>query len=420
MHKMSKLIINGGRKLNGDVLVHGAKNSSLPLLAASFLCNDESVIHNCPDLSDVDASIRILKHLGCTVERDGDTITVNSKNAQGCDVPDVLMREMRSSIIFLGAVLAKNKRARLSFPGGCELGPRPIDLHLKALRQMGVEIFEHHGMLECIVNGELKGVPIQLAFPSVGTTENIMISAVTAKGITTIINAAREPEICDLAEYLNKCGARISGHGCGTIYIEGVESLKGCEHTVIPDRIAAATFMAATAVTGGRVNLKGVVPEHLMPFISVFHEAGCDIKISDDSLLIDSSSRLSPMKNIRTMPYPGFSTDAQAIVMAMACVADGTSVFVENIFDSRYKHAGELCRLGAKIKVEGRVAIVEGVRELTAAATHATDLRGAAAIAVASLCAQGTSTMDGLHHLDRGYDRFEERMRGLNADIRRE
>lgn len=405
--------------MNGELHVQGAKNSALPILTSAYLCNSPSIIHNCPDLSDVDASCRILKYLGCTVEREGDSVTISPSSIDKYDIPEALMREMRSSIVFLGAICAKLGRARISFPGGCELGPRPIDLHLSALRQLGVAIEEDHGWLNCKVDGRLKGANIILSFPSVGATENILLSAVTASGTTTIVNAAREPEIGDLADFLCKCGAKISGAGESAITIEGVETLHGCEHSVIPDRIVVATYMTAAAITGGNITLKGVIMDHINPVMPAFIEAGCKVQAKDNTLNIQRPGVLKPVKYVRTMPYPGFPTDAQAPVMAMECLAQGTSIFIENIFASRYKHAAELIRLGAKIKIEGKVAIVEGVKSLYGACVEATDLRGGAALVVAGLAAEGYTTVKGLHHIDRGYSRIEDQLSILGAKIRR-
>jgi len=416
---MSRLIVNGGRPLHGELQIQGAKNSALPILIATLLCQTPSVLHNCPDLSDVDASCSILKYLGCSVKKNGENIVVNPISADKYDIPDELMREMRSSIVFLGAICAKLGRARISFPGGCELGPRPIDLHLSSLRQLGVVIEEDHGWLNCHTNGRLRGTNIVLSFPSVGATENIMLASVTAKGTTTIVNAAREPEIVDLANFLIKCGAKIKGAGESVITIEGVDKIYGCEYTVIPDRIVAATYMAAAAITGGDLTLKGINVEHLNPVFPAFREAGCIVETSGNMLRISRIGKLYPVKNIRTMPYPGFPTDAQAPVMAMSTLACGTSVFIENIFENRYKHTSELRRLGANIKVEGKVAIVEGVKKLYGAPVEATDLRGGAALVVAALAAEGQTVVTGLRHIDRGYASIERDLQSVGADIHR-
>ncbi|MBQ6569543.1 MAG: UDP-N-acetylglucosamine 1-carboxyvinyltransferase [Clostridia bacterium] len=416
---MEKLFINGSVPLKGEITVNGAKNSSLPILACALLCEGTTCIHNCPELSDVDATVKILTHLGCRVSREGSDITVCTDGCCRCDVPDSLMSEMRSSIVFLGAILARCRSARLSFPGGCELGPRPIDLHLAALRRLGAQIDETGGTLDCKCDRGLCGNTVTLSFPSVGATENTMIAAAAASGRTVIQNAAREPEICDLADFLNKAGAQIYGSGESTIIIDGVPKLHGCEHTVIPDRIEAATFMAASAVTGGDLIIRDVVPRHLQPVIPVFEQAGCDIKCLQNIITVKSPARLGPFKCIRTLPYPGFPTDAQAIVMAASTVAQGTSIFIENIFDSRYKHTHELRRMGAEIKTEGRMAVVQGVDHLTGTGVTATDLRGGAALVVAGLCAHGQTAIGGLNLLDRGYAHLARRLRGVGADIER-
>lgn len=416
---MDKFIIEGPGRLFGELWVHGAKNSTLPLLAATLLCRTQAVLHNCPALSDVDTALRILQNLGCTVSREGHSLTVDAEVLSDDEIPESLMREMRSSIVFLGAIISRLGKARLSFPGGCELGPRPIDLHLAALRKLGAEIREDHGCLECNAPGGLRGCPISLSFPSVGATENVMLAAVCARGTTILSNAAREPEICDLAEFLNACGGRVSGAGGSVIVIEGVPFLSGCEHRVIPDRIVAATYLAAAAATGSDLLLHQVRPAHLSLVLPVFEEAGCILKAQGDQLQIRSPRRLRPVHIVRTMPYPGFPTDAQAPVMAMTCVADGSSMFVENIFESRYKHAGELLRLGASIKVEGRVAVVEGVPCLSGAPVQAPDLRGGAALLIGGLAAEGTTILTGLQHLDRGYESPETALSAVGARIRR-
>ena len=416
---MSKLIIEGPNKLRGEISVHGAKNSALPLLAASMLCGTECILHNCPRLSDVDTAVKILNYLGCKVTRSGGNLAIDPSGVNKSEIPDCLMREMRSSIVFLGAMVSRTGKAKLSFPGGCELGPRPIDLHLSALRKMGVCIRENHGCLNCEVCGKLQGCNIVFSFPSVGATENVMIAAVLAKGTTVIKNAAKEPEICDLADFLNKCGAKICGAGESTITIEGVDSLSGCEHCVIPDRIAATTFMAAAAITGGNLLIKNINPHHLEPVLPVFEESGCSLLVGSNWLKISAPERVLPIKNVRTMPYPGFPTDAQAPVMAVTCRAKGTSVFVENIFESRYKHVGELLRLGAHIKVEGRVAVVEGVKRLSGAPVEAPDLRGGAALIIAGLSADGITQVSGIKHVDRGYEEIEKSLVAVGAHIKR-
>lgn len=416
---MSKLMIRGLHRLEGSIHIQGAKNSALPVLAASYICEGKSIIHNCPSLTDVGATMSILRHLGCQTEKDGNTVTVDSTGAAGYEIPDILMREMRSSIVFLGAMIARCGRAVLSFPGGCELGPRPIDLHLQALGELGLKIENEHGRLICSTSGRMKGCEISLPIPSVGTTENIMLAACTARGRTHIHNAAREPEISDLADFLNGCGARIQGAGESSIVIDGVSELHGAEHTVIPDRIAASTYMSAAAVTGGSITVTGVIPAHLRPVLPCFAEAGCEIEASGRSVSLTAPGRLGRIKSLRTMYYPGFPTDSQPTTMAMASVAKGTSVFVETIFDSRFNHASELVRMGAKIKVEGKVAVVEGVNRLSAAKVQSGDLRGGAALVVAALAADGVTEIGGVHHIDRGYENIEGVLCSLGADVTR-
>lgn len=416
---MSKLQIEGCRNLRGEVTVQGSKNSTLPILAATVLCEDECVIHNCPCLSDVDVSMKILRYLGFSVNRSGHSLVVNTRTMKGDSIPDSLMRQMRSSIIFLGAILTRLGRARLTFPGGCELGPRPIDLHLDALSKMGAEILEEHGEIICSAPKGLKGASVALSFPSVGATENIMIAATLAKGTTTITNAAREPEIEDLADFLNKCGACVHCAGEGTVVIEGVSRIHGTSHDIIPDRIVAATLMSACAVTGSEIVLRDVIPAHMGAIIPAFEEAGCDVSVKDGVMKISAPQRLKPLRLVRTTPYPGFPTDAQAPLMAAATVAKGTSVFIETIFESRYKHVGEFLRMGARVKSEGRVAVVEGVKELYGSNLCAQDLRGSAALVVASLAAQGTTVIDTTKYLERGYEDFDVTLTSLGADVKK-
>ncbi len=376
------------------------------------------MLHNCPALSDVDAACRILSYLGCRIEREGHTVIVNTDNLTHFDVPDALMQEMRSSVVFLGAIAARLGKARISFPGGCDLGARPIDLHLSALRQLGMSVKEEHGYLDCAVEGRLHGAKIALSFPSVGATENIMLAAVTAEGQTTITNAAQEPEIVDLADFLNKCGARIVGAGKSEILINGVERLHGAEHTVIPDRIVAVTYLCCAAATGGELLLKQVRSTDIVTVLPVLKEMGCKLITAEDSIYIKGCPRLRSGGTIRTMPYPGFPTDAQAPLMALAALTDSTTVFVENIFENRFKHAGELRRMGADIKIEGKVAVVQGVERLYGAPVQATDLRGGAALVIAGLAAEGSTTIGQIHHIKRGYEKIEENLRMLGVDIR--
>ena len=414
---MEKLKITGGVPLVGELAVQGAKNSALPLLAAAVLVRGKTVLHNCPDLTDVDAACKILSYLGCRVHREGGTVEVDASRVNRYDVPDDLMREMRSSIVFLGAISARMHAAQISFPGGCELGPRPIDLHLLGLRQLGLHIKEEYGLLDCELNSKrFVGSRISFSFPSVGATENIMIAAATA----VISNAAQEPEIIALAEFLNQCGAKIYGAGKSTIVIEGVPVLTETEYRVIPDRIVAVTYLCAAAATGGEIMLTDVFTDQLDSVFPVLDQMGCKLRISDRSVYLKAPLRLKAAKTIRTMPYPGFPTDAQAPIMSVTTLASGTTIFVENVFESRYKHVGELVRMGANIKVEGKVAVVEGVRSLYSASVESTDLRGGAALVVAGLAASGVTTIGRLNHIDRGYEKIEENLVKLGGRIYRE
>lgn len=416
---METFVIKGGNRLEGEVDVQGAKNAVLPILAATLLNGEKNVIYHCPDLRDVSMTIAVLESLGCTVERQGQVLVVDSAGLCQCKIEESLMRQMRSSIIFLGAIIARCKKAVVSMPGGCEIGNRPIDLHLKALKRLGVEITEAHGYIHCEAPA-LHGEQIQLDFPSVGATENVLLAACMAEGVTTLSNAAREPEIVDLAMFLNRMGAKISGAGTDTIQIEGVQKLYGVEHTIMPDRIVAATYMAAAAATGGSMILRNADASHMGAMIHVLKEMGCRIYHEKSRLILRAPhGRLQSTQKLITMPYPGFPTDIQSPFMALASVAEGTTIFVENIFENRYQHVEELGRMGADITVDGRVAVVRGTERLSGAKVVAKDLRGGAALVVAGLCAEGETEIQNIQYIDRGYETMEKCLSACGANIRR-
>lgn len=416
---MSYYKIQGGRPLEGRLAIHGAKNSVLPILAAALLAPGESVIENCPRLSDVSATLDILRLLGCKVEWEGDTVTVDASALSRCCVPESLMREMRSSVIFLGALLARVGEAELFYPGGCELGPRPIDLHLAALRTLGAEILEEQGSLCCRRGGKSPGDrEICLSIPSVGATENAMLAACGRDGITTIVGAAREPEIVDLQGFLQAMGARIQGAGESVITVEGGAPLHPARYRVMGDRMAAATYLCAAAAAGGQVEITAVDPGTLTAVLACLSQAGCRLRTGENFVALEHQGPLNGIPPVRTAPYPGFPTDAQAVLMAALAGGRGSTMFVENMFESRYGHVDELRRMGAEIQIDGRVAVVTGVGRLRGAALRGTDLRGAAALAVAALGAEGVSTLSQLRHIRRGYENFAGNLRQLGAEIR--
>ncbi len=415
---MSQLLGRGGRSLKGEVTIQGAKNSVLPILAATLLTADTVRLRRCPRLRDVETSIRILKALGCEARWEGDTLAVDTAGMSGCAIPDTLMREMRSSVIFLGAILARCGQAELTAPGGCELGPRPIDLHLAGLRALGTEIDDSADTLRCRA-GKLTGREIVLGTPSVGATEDLMLAACGAEGVTVISNAAREPEIEDLQEFLNTCGADVKGAGSSTVVIRGQQALHGGTYTVMPDRIVAATYLCAAASAGGDIFLRDAREEHLSTVTAALREAGCDITGDTAGIRCRRAGRLTAPHPIRTAPYPGFPTDAQAVVMAALLRCRGAAVFEENLFSSRYRHVDELARMGGVIRVSGRVAVVLGTKRLHGAPVRCTDLRGGAALCVAALAAEGETTITELRHIDRGYERIERDLSALGAEIRR-
>ncbi len=417
---MSKLVINGGRKLSGEIAVGGAKNSVLPLLAATLLVKGKSVLHNCPDLTDVATSLKLLEALGCKCNFNDGTVTVDASAADKCTVPYELMRKMRSSIVFMGALAARFGMAELSSPGGCEIGSRPIDIHLEALRKMGLNISEHNGILRCkSQNPRLCGTDITLPFPSVGATENVILASAVCNGVTVLRNAAREPEISDLAEFLNSCGAKISGYGTDTVTIHGVDALHPSEHEVMPDRIVAATYISCAAVTGSELFIKNARRNDMDAVISAFEKTGCTFRDNRNGITVTPPKRLSRIGKLGTLVYPGFPTDACPLLIAAMCYADGTSVFIENIFENRYKFTYELKRLGADIKTEGRMAVVEGKNRLYGACVCAADLRGGAALVAAALAAEGRTEIDKVCYIDRGYEKIENVLTSVGADIKR-
>ncbi|MBQ8264946.1 MAG: UDP-N-acetylglucosamine 1-carboxyvinyltransferase [Oscillospiraceae bacterium] len=410
--------VRGGRPLSGTVKVQGSKNAVLPIMAASILGGGISCLKGCPDLSDVDASAQILRHLGCSVERSGDAITIDSTPMRYCHIPHELMLKMRSSVMFMGAILARKGEVRLSTPGGCELGSRPIDLHLKALKALGAEISEEGGEVCCRAE-RLRGANIYLEFPSVGATENTMLAACAAEGETVITNAACEPEIEDLQSFLIKKGADIEGAGTPIIKVHGFTPRERVVHRIMPDRIAASTYLCAAASAGGELLLENAEPQHFSTVIAALKNMGCGIISGSDYVRIRCFGDLRAGKPIITKPYPGFPTDAQALLMASCLAADGTSVFVENIFENRYRHVPELRRFGGDIRTEGRVAMVTGVGRLKAAPVTATDLRGGAAMIIAALAAEGETLIYDSGHIERGYENIDYCLASLGADIQK-
>ncbi|GBF34452.1 UDP-N-acetylglucosamine 1-carboxyvinyltransferase [Desulfocucumis palustris] len=412
---MAKFMIVGGHRLQGKISVSGSKNASLPILAATLLNPGESVIHGVPLLKDVEVMIEVLQYLGARVTREGSTVRVNAAAINCWDVSEELTRKMRASNLVLGPMLSRFKKITISHPGGCDIGSRPMNLHLKGLANMGARITEKFGYITAEANC-LAGSEIHLDMPSVGATENIMMAAVLGKGVTIIRNAAREPEIVDLQNFLNKMGADVKGAGTDIIKIKGVASLGGTEHTVIPDRIEAGTHMIAAAITGGDVTVANVIPEHVESLIAKLKETGAQITVGDDTLRVTSRGRPLAV-DIKTLFYPGFPTDLQPQIMALLTAADGTSIISEMVFENRYKHVSELRRMGADIKVEGQIAIIKGVTKLSGAVVEASDLRAGAALVLAALSAENGSVVEHIEHIDRGYERLERKYSALGARI---
>jgi UDP-N-acetylglucosamine 1-carboxyvinyltransferase len=417
---MDKFVINGGARLKGKITVSGSKNAALPILAAALLAEGESIIHDVPELEDISAMIDLLRDLGTDVTREGRTLRLCVRDESNVHAPYERVRKMRASICVLGPLLAKRKKARVAMPGGCAIGSRPVNLHLRGLKAMGAEIELDSGDMIATAS-ELNGAEIFLGGPFGSTvlgTDNVMMAAVLAKGRTIIESAACEPEVTDLADYLNRMGARISGAGTPRITIEGVERLTGCEHTVIPDRIEAGTFMIAAAVTNGEVLVDNVRMDHMMAVVDKLREIGIDVQKSNGGVNVASARRLEPT-DVTTQPYPGFPTDLQAQLLTLLCLADGNSAITEKIFPDRFMHVAELLRMGADIRKEGPTAIVTGVKKLVGAPVMASDLRASAALVVAALVAKGQTTIQRVYHIDRGYEEIEAKLRPLGADISR-
>ncbi len=417
---MEKIIVRGGNRLSGTVQVEGAKNAVLPVIAATLLASDGiSVIRDVPTLSDVYTINEVLRYLNAEVSFENNEVTVNASKELTVEAPFEYVRKMRASVLVMGSLLARNGRARVALPGGCAIGSRPIDQHLKGFEAMGASVKVGNGFIEAEAEGgRLHGAKIYLDFPSVGATENIMMAATLAKGTTILENVAKEPEIVDLANFLNKMGAKVRGAGTGTIRIEGVDALYGADHNIIPDRIEAGTFMVATAITGGNVLIKGAVPEHSASLIAKMEEMGVTFIEESEGIRVIGPEKLKAV-DIKTMPHPGFPTDMQSQMMALLLHANGTSVITETVFENRFMHVEEFRRMNAEIKIEGRSVIMSGPSNLQGAEVAATDLRAAAALILTGLVADGVTRVTELQHLDRGYVNFHHKLAGLGADIER-
>lgn len=414
---MASILVAKSKPLKGTVTVSGAKNSVLPIISASLLVNDVSTLDDIPKLEDVEVICELLRHFGSEIELHDKRLTINNCRIKNAPAPYELVRKMRASFLVMGPLLSRFGSVKISLPGGCAIGTRPIDLHLKGFAAMGAEISLGHGFIEAKAD-KLKGGRIYLDFPSVGATENIMMAAALAEGQTIIENAAEEPEIIDLANFINSMGGHVRGAGTDTVKIEGADSLKGATHTIIPDRIEAGTFMVAAAMTGGDIILKNVIEDHLRPVEAKLKEAGVTIIPVEEGLRVKVDRPLQPI-DLKTLPYPGFPTDMQAQMMALMCILPGTSMITETVFENRFMHVSELKRLGANIKIEGRSAVIEGVSRLTGSEVKATDLRAGAALLIAGLYADGTTEVTDIYHIDRGYENIEEKLRGLGAEIHR-
>jgi UDP-N-acetylglucosamine 1-carboxyvinyltransferase len=416
---LEKIIVRGGKQLNGTVKVEGAKNAVLPVIAATLLASDgKTILNDVPALSDVFTISEVLRYLNAKVEINGNEVVVDASQELKTDAPFEYVRKMRASVLVMGPLLARNGKASVALPGGCAIGSRPIDQHLKGFEAMGAKVQVGNGFIEAHVDGRLKGAKIYLDFPSVGATENIMMAAALADGTTTLENCAKEPEIVDLANFINAMGGKIRGAGTGTMRIEGVPTLYGAQHTIIPDRIEAGTFMVAAAITGGNVLVRGAVMEHLSSLVAKMEEMGVTITEEGDGLRIIGPEKLTPV-DIKTMPHPGFPTDMQSQMMSLLLQASGTGMITETVFENRFMHVEEFRRMNADIKIEGRSVIINGPSKLQGAEVAATDLRAAAALILAGLVAEGYTRVTELKHLDRGYVNFHGKLLALGADIER-
>ena len=413
-----KFIISGGNRLQGTVRIDGAKNSALSIMAATLLTKDVCILRNVPRLTDVDTMAAVIKKLGIKVEWRGDnTLYIDSDDFNNCEAPYELVKMMRGSILVMGPLLARLKKAKISLPGGCAIGARPVDYHLKGFEALGAKVEVEKGYIEAKVI-KLKGDDIYLDFPSLGATENIMMAACLAEGVTKIGNAAKDPEVVELGRFLNKMGAKVKGLGADLIEIEGVKKLHGVDYSIIPDRIEAGTYMVAAAITGGDVLIEKADPLLLKPLIVKLEEAGVRIELEKNLIKVIGPNRVKAV-DIKTLPFPGFPTDMQPQFTALSCLAKGTSVITETVFENRFVHTGDLIRMGADIKVEGHSTIIKGVKKLSAAPVMASDLRGGAALVLAGLVAEGTTELSRMYHLDRGYVKLEEKLNSLGADIKR-
>lgn len=413
---MNALRIHGGRRLTGEWRVHSAKNAVLPIMAASILTGEATRLEGCPELVDVAYMADILRTLGCRIHSGDGALTIDPQGLNRHEMPDALAKKIRSSIFLLGSILARFRKATVTFPGGCEIGLRPIDLHLSGLRQLGVDVREEGGLIRCD-GRHMRAGTVHFDYPSVGATENVMMAAVLLKGRTVLSNVAREPEIVDLQSLLNAMGARISGAGTHTVTVEGVERLHGVSYQPMPDRIVAGTLLAAAAATGGDVRLTNVPCRDLYAVFTKLREMGCEIDEEESAARLRAPQRLTAFQQLQTQPHPGFPTDMQAQMLALAAMAKGTSVVVENVFENRFAHAGDLNRMGANVLVNGRTAVVQGVEALYGAHVTARDLRGGAALVIAGLAARGETLVERAGLIDRGYERLEEMLNALGADI---